>query len=260
MTTDRFEVTPVDDGVVAIQVATDASPYLDAAWAQGLITALEVVGRDEQVRAVVLEGGDRVFCAGASREALLNAGRRDDDVIGYAGRVSRALLAVPIPLVAAMAGHATGGGLLVGLLCDTAVLAEESLYGANFMALGFTPGMGASVVMEEAFGPLLGRQLLFTGELVTGRRIREANCPLSHAVHPRDRVRDRARELARTMAAAPRNALVLLRQMIRARRGVPLDLALTAERASHARLFADPRTYDEIAGRYPRPDKPAAQS
>jgi polyketide biosynthesis enoyl-CoA hydratase PksI len=83
---------------------------------------------------------------------------------------------------------------------------------------------------------------------------------LSHAVHPRQQVRDRARDLARAIAGAPRTALVLLRQMILARRRIPLEQALDAERASHAQLFADPRTYAEIAGRYPRLDKPAAGS
>ncbi|MGE0359874.1 MAG: enoyl-CoA hydratase-related protein [Vicinamibacterales bacterium] len=242
-----FATAIVHDGVLSLRIATDDEPHMDLRWSQRLAAALDGIGRDATVRVVVLEGGARVFCAGASRDALLT---RRDVPSEYAAQVSRALLATPLPIVAALAGHAIGGGLLVGLWCDAAVLAAESLYGANFMALGFTPGMGATAAVPDAFGPVLGRRLLFTGQCLTGREIRAAGCPLSHAVHARREVRDRAIALAAEMADAPRPALVLLKQTLAARRQVTLERALEAERHDHAELFADDRTFDEIGRRY----------
>jgi enoyl-CoA hydratase/carnithine racemase len=229
-----FTTTLVDDGVVSLRVATDDEYHMDPLWSQRLVGSLEGIARESSVRVVVLEGGSHVFCAGASRAALLT---RRESPGEYAAQVARALLVTPVPLVAAIAGHAIGGGLVAGLWCDAVVLAEESLYGANFMALGLTPGMGATAAVPEAFGPSLGRQLLFTGQLMTGREIRDARCPLSHTVHKRAEVRDRALATAREMAEAPRAAVVLLKQAIAARRREALERALEAEHQSHAGLF-----------------------
>jgi enoyl-CoA hydratase/carnithine racemase len=250
MKPDLFVVTPRDDGVVSLQIASDAQPYVDPSWVAAFGAALAQLANDCAVRAVVLEGGDRYFLAGASRAALLESNRRND-AMGYAAVASRALLALPIPVVAAAAGHAIGGGLLVALWCDVAVLADESLYGANFMALGFTPGMGATHAVPEAFGEPLGRELLFTGRLLTGREIRDACCPLSHAVRPRAQVLDHALSRARAIAEAPRQALMLLKQNLVTRRCEALERALRAEAGAHATLFTQAETFEEIARRYP---------
>jgi polyketide biosynthesis enoyl-CoA hydratase PksI len=250
MNPELFAVTPRGDGVASLRIASDAEPYIDSPWVAAFAAALAQLGNDDALRAVVLEGGDRYFLAGASRAALLES-NRGAEVIGYAGAAVRALLALPIPVVAAAAGHGIGGGLLVALWCDVAVLAQEALYGANFMALGFTPGMGATHAVPAAFGEPLGRELLFTGRLLTGREIRDACCPLSHAIRPRAQVLDHALRRARAIAEAPRHALVLLKQNLAARRCDALERALSAEATGHAMLFAQADTYEEIAGRYP---------
>jgi enoyl-CoA hydratase/carnithine racemase len=250
-----FAVGRGDDGVASLRVATDDEPYLGPAWVHGFSRALEGLGNDESARAVVLEGGARHFSAGASRQALTAA--PGDRVTAYAAQVPRALLALPVPVVAAAAGHALGGGLLLALWCDLVVLAEESLYGANFMALGLTPGMGATIAVEEAFGPYLGRDMLLTGRRLTGREIRAAGCPVSHAVLPRDDVRRRAMAAAREIAEAPRPALVLLKRMLAASRAQALERALGREHTAHARLLAAPGALDEIARRHPAPGGPA---
>lgn len=245
-----FTVTPRDDGVVSLRIASDAAPYLDASWVEPFAAALAESAHDEAVRVIVLEGGDRYFLAGASRAALLTASTTTS-ATSYAAVAARALLAQPIPVIAAAAGHAIGGGLLIALWCDVAVLAEESLYGANFMALGITPGMGATHAVPEAFGEPLGRELLFTGRLLTGREIRDSCCPLSHAIRPRARVLDHALACARAIAEAPRAAIVLLRQNLLTRRRAVLEQALRAEANAHEALFASRDTVEDIAQRYP---------
>lgn len=245
--TARFSTTAHGDGVLSLCIATDAERYLDAAWLEPFVTALSPLGSDPSVRAVILEGGTQYFCAGASRDSLLaSVGLAKS----HASRIPQALLDLPVPVVASMEGHAIGGGLVLGLWCDAAVLAEESLYGANFMALGFTPGMGATYAVPEAFGAPLGRELLWTGRLVTGREIRDACCPLSHAVRPRSEVFRRALETARDMAATSRNAATIFKQHLAVSRRASLDAALAAEDFGHGQLLDDPATRQEIARRY----------
>jgi polyketide biosynthesis enoyl-CoA hydratase PksI len=245
-----FSATPLEDGVVSVCIAAEDEPYLGPDWVDGFVAVTATLAEDTSVRVIVLEGGEPYFSAGASRDTLLGANGAGP-IASYAPRAARALLDVPVPTIAAAAGHATGGGLMVALLCDAIVLAEQSMYGANFMALGFTPGMGATHVIPEAFGSTLGRELLFGGRLLTGREIRQARCPLSHAVIPHAEVMKRARSMAREFAEAPRDSLVLLKQNLAGPRRRSLELALQAESAAHARLFANPMTCAEIARRYP---------
>lgn len=250
MTPDLFAATPRGDGVVSVRIADDAQRYMDAAWAESFERSLTPLGRDDSIRVIVLEGGNRYFQAGASRDSLLEA-TSIGAAARYGGDAVRTLLDLPVPVVAAAAGHAIGGGLMLVLWCDVVVLGEESLYGANFMALGFTPGMGATYAVPEAFGGPLGRELLYTGRLQTGREIRESACPLAHAVRRRARVLDHALLRAGEVAAAPRRAIVHLKRGVAAKRREALEEALRSEASAHAALHADPATALEIRRRYP---------
>ena len=245
-------ISVLGDGVATIQIATDDQPYMEESFADLLSVALRTATADRDVRVVVLIGGRRYFSAGASREALLRADP-SDGVAAHVAAVPSALLDAPVPVVAAMVGHAIGGGLALGLWCDAARLAAESLYGANFIALGFTPGMGSTVALEEALGAPLARDLLLSGRLVTGAEIKGAGCPLAHAVLPRDEVGRAALQLAREMADAPRAALELLKATLASYRHDRLAAAQARETADHARLFGAPAVREEIARRYGAP-------
>jgi len=155
------------------------------------------------------------------------------------------MLEFPVPTIAAMAGHALGGGLLLGLWCDLAVFAEDRLYGANFMALGFTPGMGATIALEDAFGAFLAREMLYTGRLLTGAELRQRGAPLPHVL-PRAEVEARARTLALDIASVPAASVQLLRRTLAARRRVRLEAALLDEAHMHKQIFADPETRARI--------------
>src|SRR5262249_32901695 len=141
-----------------------------------------------------------------------------------------------------------GGGFVLGLWCDVAVLAEESLYGANFMSLGFTPGMGATVVLEEALGAPLARELMFSGRMIKGRGL--LGSTLGHAVVPRAFVRDRALAIAREIAEVPRGASELLKATLARRRRERLERAVAEERVMHEVLFSRAETRALIAERH----------
>jgi len=239
-------LVPADDGVAALEIASDAQPYLSPGSLEAMTAIVERVAADAAIRAVVLVGGEQCFCAGASRDSLLRS-TAGTDVPRYVAELPRLVLSIPVPTVAAMAGHAVGGGLVVGLWCDTVVLADESLYGANFMALGFTPGMGATTALEHWLGPPLARELLFTGRLVKGRELKPV---LSHAVRPRRDVRERAFELAREMAQAPRDALLALKAMFASERRESLERALAREGPAQAALLARAETRRLVGERY----------
>jgi enoyl-CoA hydratase/carnithine racemase len=246
---------PAGEGIVSLRIASDEAPYIEADFKDRLAAAVASVKDDASVRVVLLEGGERYFCAGASRDSLLraDAGR---EVPRYAAELPLLVLDIPVPTIAVMSGHAIGGGFALGLLTDLPLLAEESLYGMNFMALGFTPGMGSTVVLEDAVGPRLARELLFTGRLVKGRELKAAGFA---GVAPKADLRRRALELAHEVAAAPREALVRLKAMLARSRRERVVRALHDERLSHLALFARGDTARLIAERYAGDPVPEAE-
>lgn len=246
----------IEDGIASLRISTDENPYVETWFVSSLAAAIESLRADETVQAVIVEGGSSYFSAGASRAVLVTPERHSLDPqptvpCEYFEEITRILLSLPMPTVAAMAGHAIGGGFLLGLWCDMVVLAEESMYGANFMALGFTPGMGATAVLEEAIGAPLARELLFTGRLMKGRELKAIGGPLAYAVVPRAEVRSHAISIAREAAKVPREALVLLKQTLVARRREGLERALNDEAKMQRELFSCEETRLRIKRLYP---------
>lgn len=240
------------DGVASLQLATDDEPHVGDVALAALADAVTEIHDDTTVRALVLEGGARHFCSGAARATLMDPDA-PQAIARLMGGFPRLLLDLRVPTLALLSGHAVGGGLMLGLWCDVATLAEESLYGANFLSLGFTPGMGSTVRLAELFGAPLARDLLLTGRLVKGREIRTAGVPISHAVVPRAQARARTYALARDMAAASPAAMRLFRAHLAGRDRDRLNLALADELAMHAEVFAHPDTRTHILDSYPAP-------
>ncbi len=129
------------DGIAELTLAQPAtSNALDEDMVHALEQAFAAIDRDRDLRVVVLTGDGDTFSAGAPRDLLLRLTRGDvrpSDIL-----LPRLLLGCAVPVVAAMAGHATGGGFALGLAADIILLAEECRYGFTFMNLGFTPGHG----------------------------------------------------------------------------------------------------------------------
>jgi polyketide biosynthesis enoyl-CoA hydratase PksI len=245
-----LEIERVDDGIVSLRVSTDENPYMDASFISTLAKRVENLKADESIRAIVLEGGNRYFSAGASREALL-ATDPEAALLPKIAEIPRLVLSLPVPTIAAMAGHAIGGGFLIGLWCDIVVLADESLYGINAMALGITPVMGSSVILEEALGAPLARELLFAGRIVKGHEIKEWGGPLAHTIVPRAAVRDQAYSIAREIADKPQKPVSLFKRALSAKRREILEQALELEQDMYERLLDDDQTFSLIAERYP---------
>jgi 4-carboxy-3-alkylbut-2-enoyl-[acp] decarboxylase len=245
-----LEIEHVDDGVVSLRMFTDENPYVDASFVLMLAKCVEDLKADASIRAIVLEGGDRYFSAGASREALL-ATDPEMALLPKIAEIPRLVLSLPVPTIAAMVGHAIGAGFLMGLWCDITVLADESLYGINATALGLTPVMGSSVVLERALGAPLARELLFAGRMVTGREIKEGGGPFAHTVVPRAAVREHAYSIAREIADKPHKPVLIFKRALSAKRRELLEQALQVEQDMYRHLLDDEGIVDLIAEHYP---------
>ena len=162
----------------------------------------------------------------------------------------RALLDCPVPVIAAMQGHALGGGLVFGLYADLVVMAQEAIYSANFMKYGFTPGMGVDPgAADEARRPL-ANEMLFSARGYHGGTLRERGIGIP--VVPRAETVATALKLANDLADKPDVALRLLKQAMNHRLRLDLPDAIAREKAMHEDQLRPTRRH--------RPHQPALRS
>lgn len=240
-------LTVDDDGVATLAMRDEAGKNaFSRAMVAALTGAFDEVARRQDVKVCVVSGLPAVFSAGGDREVLL--GLADGTIAPYDLLLTRSLLEVPVPTIAAMAGAAVGGGLVFGLACDMVVLARESRYGANFMDLGFTPGMGSTRLLQFAVGEYVAAEMLLGGQYFRGEHF--AGRGQINAVVPRAEVEARALEMARRIADKPRPALLLLKRALALPRRRAFEEARTVESMMHEVCFADPQTLARIRENY----------
>lgn len=161
-----------------------------------------------ETKVVIIHGYENYFCCGGTQEELL---KLTEGAITFAELAFyRLLLDCQLPTIAAMQGHALGGGLAFGSYADLIVLAEECLYSTNFMRYGFTPGMGATYIVPRRFGELLGQEMLFTAKNYHGGELKERNAQVN--VVKKVDVIPTALALAKELAEKPLVSLKLLKE------------------------------------------------
>lgn len=209
-------MTPVvsfttNDGVATLSFRAEASRNaLDGHTAPLLAGALRALGHDEAVKVIVLEGLPDVFCSGGSKEMLLALARGEQEPADLL--LPKQVLDVPVPVIAAMAGHAVGGGFALGMCADIVLIGRESRYGLSFMNFGFTPGMGTTRLLEHVLSPAIAQELMYTGENVRGSHF-EGKSGFNYIL-PRAEVFGKAHHLAERIASKPRRSLEVLKRTL----------------------------------------------
>ncbi len=209
---------------------------------EGLVDVFEAIRNDIGVKAVVIHGYDNYFCCGGTKEELISifeGKARFTDLNFY-----DLLLRCEVPVIAAMQGHALGGGLAFGCYADLIVMAEECLYSTNFMKYGFTPGMGATYIVPRKFGHVLGTEMLFSARNYYGGELRDRGA--SAKVVKKENVIKTALHLADELADIP----VLPLKELKRRLAGPIRKALPGviheELIMHNACFSQPEVRDRI--------------
>jgi polyketide biosynthesis enoyl-CoA hydratase PksI len=243
------QITYLTNNIAYIKIATDEQPYFNANIINDYIDIVAELNSNPEIKVAIFTGTEKYFSMGAQREILL-ASVEQGKLSTYVPKLVNLLAAINVPMIAAMEGHAVGGGLAIGLWCDIVIMAKESLYGVNFMALGFTPGMGATILLEEAFGRLLAQEMLYTGKLMKGHELKAAGVPFAHTILPRKDVLKSAHEIAFEIAQNPGDALVLLKNNLTASRMKKYQNYLQQEQAMHKQILSSQTTLSTIRENY----------
>ncbi len=175
-----------------------------------LTLAFADLSRREGLRVVVIHGHATWFCSGGTPSTLDDI--RSGAVAFTDTKVFRLLLDCEVPTIAAMQGHALGGGMTFGLYADILLFAEQAYYAGNFMAHGFTPGVGATYLFPHKLGHVLGSEMLLTARRYQGSELRDRG--VQGEVLPSDQVLPRALEIAKELAHKPVAQLKLLKRRL----------------------------------------------
>ena len=205
--------------------------------------AQEASVRDE-VRAVIVHGGPKVFAAGADVKEM--GAMAPHEMAALADTLSSsvgAVAAIPKPTVAAITGYALGGGFELAMCCDRRIVGDNAKVGQPEILLGIIPGMGGTQRLARLVGPARAKDIVFTGRFVDaeeGLRIGMVD----EVVAPDD-VYAAARRYAERFVGGPARALAGAKAAIDG--GLDMDLAngLKLESQVFAALFG---TEDRVAG------------
>ncbi|GAA1535640.1 enoyl-CoA hydratase-related protein [Actinomadura kijaniata] len=205
------------DGVATITLdRPDAMNSLTVETKEALRAAVERAAGDPGVRAVLLTGTGRAFCAGQDlREHADNlaAGKGlDDTVHRHYNPIVRALTEMPKPVVAAVNGVAAGAGMSLALACDLVVAADTAKFATAFTGIGLAPDSGLSWTLQRLVGRAVATELLLLGGTVTADRALRLG--MIHKVVGPEGLAAEAAGLARRLADGPTLAYAAVKRAL----------------------------------------------
>ncbi|MFF1302107.1 enoyl-CoA hydratase/isomerase family protein [Streptomyces sp. NPDC058307] len=210
-----------------------------------LIELLAGASADPQVRAVVLTGTGRGFCAGADLRGASGAGASGAGASGagerVAGDVARtlrlgaqrlvaAVLDCEKPVIAAVNGTAAGLGAHLALACDLVLAAESARFIEVFVRRGLVPDGGGAYLLPRLIGPRRAKELMFFGDPLTAPEAERLG--LVNRVVPDEELAKTARAWAERLATGPTRALALTKQLVNASLDGDRATAFAAEAAA----------------------------
>ena len=191
--------------------------------------ALESLAADRAVRAVILTGAGRAFCAGqdlAEREQP-DAAPLDVEVRERYNPIIRAIRAMGQPVIAAVNGVAAGAGASLAFACDLRIAAEEAQFVLAFGRIGLVPDSGATWFLPRLVGSAKAAELALVGDPVDAAEALRLG--LVSRVVPGDRLLDEARAMAARLADGAPLAMALTKEALQRSQTIDLDEALEGE-------------------------------
>jgi enoyl-CoA hydratase/carnithine racemase len=235
----------VADGVVLVTLnRPDRGNGVVPELARDLVTVLDALEADLSVRSLVLTGAGRQFSAGADLKAMR---RYLDEEIPRTGEPYNARVVFPViqrivasrlPVVAAINGGATAGGLDLSLACDIRIASTAAKLGETYINLGLPPGNGGTWFLPRLVGSGTAAELVLTGDVIDAARALEIGL-VNRVVEPEELI-DAAVALAARIAAKSWRAVEAAKQSLRSTWQVDLATVLATNYWSAAALHPGP--------------------
>lgn len=223
--------------VTVLRLTNPPLNLVTAALTRQLASVLARLAADDDLRAVVVAGNERAFCAGSDIKEFEGLhGRVGEGKLLLEGAVYRRLAGLPVPTIAAIEGNALGGGLELALCCDLRVAGANALLGLPEVRLGAIPGSGGTQRLPRLIGPGRAKEMILLGEPIDA--VRADQIGLVERVVEAGRAEAEAREMAGVIAARGPVAVREAKAAIDHGLGVTLDAGLAAELDASERVFS----------------------
>jgi 2-(1,2-epoxy-1,2-dihydrophenyl)acetyl-CoA isomerase len=182
-----------------------------------ILDALNVIASDDRLRVIVVTGEGRGFSAGGDIENLRFLRQNSDEpgfraVLAKGQNITRAMRALPKPIIAAVNGPCAGAGFSFALACDIRIASDAATFGASFAVIGLHPDWGGSWLLPKLVGAAKACELVFTGSMISAQEAERIG--LVNRVVPHDKLHETVRELAVKMAGNPPGVLGLAKESI----------------------------------------------
>ena len=246
---DRVSVS-LAQGIADVRLnRPDKLNALDAAMFEALVAAGRRLREERGLRAVVLSGEGRGFCAGLDFTSFM-AGpgarslfeRSSESPANLAQRAAWIWTELPVPVIAAIHGVAYGGGLQIALGADVRFVAPDARLSVMEIKWGLIPDMSGSQTLRRLVRLDVAKELTFSGRVVSGSEA----AALGLATHVSDTPREAALELAREIASKSPSAIRAGKQLLDASGVVDVETGLRLEEKLQAALLGKPNQVEAV--------------
>lgn len=200
-----------------------------------LALAMEELDREEEVRVLIVTGGEKVFAAGADIKEMAERGPFDQRIherLAYRDRINK----IRKPVIAAVSGFALGGGCELAMSCDIIIASETARFGQPEVNLGIIPGTGGTQRLTHAVGKFRAMEMVLTGDAI--RAADAERLGLVNRVVPVELLLEEAKVVAKKIVAKPQLAVRAGKEAVLKSANLALDEGLEFERKSFFVLFA----------------------
>jgi len=183
-----------------------------------LVSVLKDVALDDDIRAVIITGEGRAFCAGADVQdidallSLQNELSENQDILKLLNRAVLAVRQMPKPVVAAVNGVAAGGGANLVQACDVIIASDKARFAENFINIGLVPDGGGTFFLPERIGYHRSAEIFFTGRILSAQEALDMG--LYNRVVAPEEVANAAREFAGDLARRPTKAIAACKSIL----------------------------------------------
>jgi len=200
-----------------------------------LSLAMQELDHDDEVRVMIVTGGEKVFAAGADIKEMADQGPFDARIqerLVYRDRINR----IAKPVIAAVSGFALGGGCELAMSCDIIIGSETARFGQPEVNLGIIPGSGGTQRLTRTLGKYRAMEMVLAGETMSAADAERFG--LVNRVVPVELLIDEAKNIAKKIAAKPVLAVKAAKEAVLKSANTGLDEGLEFERKSFYMLFA----------------------
>ena len=240
MSDDQIKVAEVD-GIVTITLnRPEKLNALGGHMRRDLAEALEEAGSDPDVRAVVLTGAGRAFCAGGDVDFMAKLIERNDAeefarLLGAARRVVLGIRHMTKPVIASINGPASGAGFNLALACDLRIASTDATFAQSFVKIGFHPDWGGTYFLPRMVPSNIACELFFLGDSIDAQKALELGL-VNWVVAPEE-LEAKTYELAQRLRDGAAVSIAAAKQAVYASEHDPLERMLQYEVDAQLRCF-----------------------